>query len=96
MGARPLGEYIQDQAGPIHYTTLQFTLDIAFLAGAQRVIEHDDFCAVLLHLLANFRQLATSDKGTRMWGDSRAHHIGNRVATGGQHEFLKLPRVFAL
>ena len=44
MSARTLSKDIQNQAGSRQYTTAQRTLQIAFLAGTQRMIEDNQLC----------------------------------------------------
>ena len=94
MGAGPLGKNIQDQAGAVQHPTLQLSLQVALLAGAEGMVEHDDFRLMQLHLILDLLQFAATHERTRVRGIPCAHQKGNRISSCGQHEFLKFTGVF--
>ena len=82
MSTGPLGEDVQDQAGAIQHAALKLTLQVALLAGTERMVEYHDFRFVLAHFTGYFLQLSAADKRARVWRRPGAHDIGDRVTAG--------------
>jgi hypothetical protein len=56
--ARPLGEYVEDQARAIEHATTERLLEVALLAGRQSVVEQHQVRACRLDLCGELFDLA--------------------------------------
>ncbi len=62
VGTRPLGEDVQNQAGAIEHTAFERALEVALLAGGQRVIEDHQLGLAFLDEVMQLLDLAAADQ----------------------------------
>src|SRR6266478_2494881 len=79
MGARPLTEYFEDQAGPVDDLRLPAPFEVALLHRAQPGIDDDEPDVVFADQLAEVFDSAAAQQTARARardaGDLGAHHI---------------------
>ncbi len=81
--ARALRKDVEDQAAAVEHAALQFLLEIAFLAGAQRAVDDDEIGGERFDARAQFLDLAGADQEAGIGG----------LAGGRQHfEHLRAGR----
>ncbi|MNE05669.1 hypothetical protein D3C80_982390 [compost metagenome] len=80
VGARALGEDVENQTGTVQHATLEHPLEVALLTGRKGVIEDDQVGRVALDLIADLLDLAAADQeaGARLMPGNvdEANHLG--------------------
>ncbi len=95
MGARALGEDIQNQTGTIQHATFERSLEVALLARRQGVIEDHQLGLAILDEVMQLLDLATADQelgGRLMPGDINE---ANRLGACRARQLLEFLRVLA-
>ena len=95
MGARPLGENVQNQTGAVEHSAFHRALQVALLAGAQTVVEQHHVGLVLAHQLRQLLGLAGTDKQRRVGAVALAQQLHHRLHAGGRHQMMELIQVLA-
>src|SRR5690606_29726076 len=90
VGLRALREDVEDQAGPVQYTALEESLEVAFLAGRRRVIEDDNVGVFRGNDVTNYLGLAAADEIFRVGCMARAHDSRKRNGARRQRELAQL------
>jgi len=91
MAAGALGKNIENQAGAVDHTAVEFLLQITFLDGTQGMIEQDQGGAVVGYGLGDFIDLALAGKeGSVRPIAATANHGNDRgaAAAGEQLQFF--------
>ena len=96
MSPRALREDIENQPRPIEHTTLERTLEVAFLGRRQGMVENDEFGTVGLECGLDLLELATADERTRVGAAPTTLNQGNRLRPGRAHQLQEFTRIFAL
>src|SRR5690606_2050191 len=84
---RAAREDVEDQAGAVEYARFEHALEVALLAWAQRVVEHDELGAGRLHARREVFCLALADEQTRVDRAERAVEDLDDFRSGGSCEF---------
>src|SRR5690606_13170591 len=90
VGLRALREDVEDQAGAVQHTALEESLEVAFLAGRQRVIENDNVRALRGDDVANFLGLAAAGEIFRVGRMARARDSRKGNGARRQRELAQL------
>ena len=96
VGARPLGEDIQNQAGAIQHSAFEQLFQITLLHRTQRMVEQHHIRLFPLHAGAHFLGLAGADKITGMRRTARTGDRGHRFRAGGNHQFAEFTQIFTV
>ena len=89
MRACALREDVQDQPRSRQDAARQCVLEIALLAGTQRVIKDHQFGLVIVPGVQNFLNLPPAHKGVRMGCSARPRDDRNGLSTCRRHQFFK-------
>ncbi len=95
-GARPLGEDVQDQAGPVQHPALEQPFQITLLAGTQAMVEEHQFGIFGRYPFPDLLGLARPDEilaGRRL---APRRHGAQHPGTRGPGEFGELVRIVAV
>ena len=95
VGTRPLGENIQNQTGAVEHAAFHRALQVAFLAGAQAVVEQHHVGLVLTHQVRQLLGLAGTDEQRRVGAVALAQQLHHRLHPGGGHQMMKFVQVLA-
>ena len=87
----PLREDVEDQPGTIQDPALEFALQIALLAGRQRMIEDSDFTALRLDRGADLLELAAADVQPRVRLHTGALNEGDGFCARGPDQLNEFP-----
>ena len=83
VAARALREDVEDQPGAVDHAALEQLLEVAFLAGRQRMVDQDQVGAAGIGRGLHFLELAAADQGRRIGlVDARGEQRGDGRAGG--------------
>ena len=89
-GAGALGEDVEDETGAIQHAAGQELLQVAFLAGAERVVHQHQIGLERLDALAHLGGLAFADEVAWFGGAAAAGDGGEHLGAGGARQLGEL------
>lgn len=96
MGSGSLRKDIENQAGTIQHATLYLAFKIAFLGGAEGMIEDHQLGLMLLHQCAELCNLAGTEKEFGTWIGTGSGQEIDRISTRGERQLFQFPWILTV
>ena len=89
VGARALGEDVEDESRAVNHPPVQALLQVALLGGTQPVIDEHDLGAARVEQLAEFLELASADQVAGVDLAERGGEVRGHLGAGGEGQRLE-------